>query len=122
MYQNSKKLGAILATSTLIIKTCKKTYTPRATENSLLFPYAFHILLFEHATCIHYLFYLKKNQTKVRALLDFDSEVTAMALAYATNLGLKIRSTNVKAQKIDDSSLQTFCIALASFQVKNKLA
>ena len=44
-----------------------------------------------------------------------------MTLAYASKLGLKVHPTNVKAQKIDGSTLKTFGIVLASFQVKDKL-
>lgn len=34
-------------------------------------------------------------------------------------LDLKVRPTNIKALKIDDSKLKTFGIILASFQVNN---
>ena len=36
-------------------------------------------------------------------------------------LGLKVRLTNVRAQKIDGFTLETFEMVLASFQMKNKL-
>ena len=41
--------------------------------------------------------------------------------AYASKLGLKVRLTNVGAQKIDGSTLQTFGMGLVSFQVEDKL-
>lgn len=44
-----------------------------------------------------------------------------MTLAYAASLGLKVWSTNVRAQKINDSSLEIFEIVLVSFQLKNML-
>ena len=44
-----------------------------------------------------------------------------MALAYVSKLGLKVHSTDVRAQKIDGSTLKTFGMILASFQVKDKL-
>ena len=44
-----------------------------------------------------------------------------MTLKYILKLNLKIYSTNVKAQKIDDSIFKTFEIRLASFKVENKL-
>ena len=44
-----------------------------------------------------------------------------MKLVYALKLGLKIYLTNVKAQKIDGSTLKTFKIVLASFQIEDKL-
>ena len=44
-----------------------------------------------------------------------------MTPAFASKLGLKVCSTDVKAQKIDGSTLQTFGMVLASFQVEGKL-
>ena len=44
-----------------------------------------------------------------------------MSPAYASKLGLKVHHTDVGAQKIDGSTLQTFGIALANFQVEDKL-
>ena len=44
-----------------------------------------------------------------------------MTLVYILKLGLQIRHTNVRAQKIDGSILKMFEIVLANFQVKNKL-
>lgn len=63
----------------------------------------------------------KKDQAKVQALLNFGNKVKAMTPAYAANLGLKVWSTNVRAQKIDDSIFKTFGMVLASFQIKDKL-
>lgn len=40
---------------------------------------------------------------------------------YVAKLGLQVRKTIVKAQKIDGSPLKTFEIVLASFSVQNKL-
>ena len=44
-----------------------------------------------------------------------------MTLGYVSKLGLKIYSTNVGAQKIDSSTLKTFGMILASFQVEDTL-
>ena len=44
-----------------------------------------------------------------------------MTLGFALKLGLKVRSTNVETQKINDSTFKTFGMVLASFQVKDKL-
>ena len=44
-----------------------------------------------------------------------------MTPGYASKLGLKVRPTNVEAQKIDGSTLETFGMVLASFQMKDKL-
>ena len=43
-----------------------------------------------------------------------------MTPAYAKKLGLRTRKTNVGAQKIDRSSLDTFGIVITDFQVLDK--
>ena len=68
--------------------------------------------------CIHYSVQFQEEQ--VRALLDSDSKVNAMSSAYAKKLGLKTRKTNVGAQKIDGSALETFGMVIADFQVEDK--
>ena len=67
----------------------------------------------QRVPCIHYLIRFKKKE--VQALIDLGSEVNAMTLAYALRLGLRVHHTNVGAQKIDDSTLQTFGMVLANF-------
>ena len=44
-----------------------------------------------------------------------------MTLAYATHLGLKVRVINVGVQKIDRSSLATYGMVIAAFQIVDKL-
>ena len=78
-------------------------------------------LTLDWVPCIHYPIWFKKSKVQVQALIDFGSEVNAMTLGYASKLGLKIRSTNVGAQKIDSSTLKTFRMVLVSFQVENTL-
>ena len=68
--------------------------------------------------CIHYPVRFQEEQ--IRALLDSGSEVNAMNPDYARKLGLKIRRTNIGAQKIDGSALETFGMVIADFQVENK--
>lgn len=70
--------------------------------------------------CVPYIYYLiqfQKDDNEVQALFNSRSEVNAINLAYAKKLGLRIWKTNVDAQKIDETSLATFGIAIASFQV-----
>ena len=43
-----------------------------------------------------------------------------MSPAYAKRLGLKTRKTNVRAQKINGSTLKTFGMVIADFQVEDK--
>ena len=44
-----------------------------------------------------------------------------MTLVYAVYLSLKVRVTDVSAQKIDGFSLATYGIIIAAFQVVDKL-
>ena len=45
-----------------------------------------------------------------------------MIPAYTAHLGLKVRVSNVGMQKIDGSLLATYGMAIAAFQVVNKLS
>lgn len=59
--------------------------------------------------CVPYIYYpiqFKKN--KVQILIDFDSQINAMTLAYIPKLGLRVYCTNIKVQKIEGSTLKTF--------------
>ena len=53
-------------------------------------------------------------------MLNNGNKVNAMSPAYAKRLGLKTWKTNVGAQKIDRTALETFGMVIANFQVKNK--
>ena len=44
-----------------------------------------------------------------------DSKVNAITSVYAKQLGLQVQKTDVRAQKIDGSLLQTFKIVITSF-------
>ena len=54
-------------------------------------------------------------------MINSGNDVNAMTSGYALKLGLKVRLTNDGAQKIDDFTLETFGMVLASFQVEDKL-
>ena len=75
----------------------------------------------EWVPCVYYPLCFRKDTTDVRALIDLGSEVNTITPAYVSKLGLQTHHSNVRAQKIDGSILQTFGMVLASFQVKNKL-
>ena len=79
------------------------------------------VVALDRVPCIRYPIRFKKNEVQVQALIDSGSEVNAMTLGYASKLGLKIRPTDVGAQKIDGSTLEMFGMVLASFQVEDKL-
>lgn len=54
-------------------------------------------------------------------MIDSDSKINAMTQTYASKLGLKVYPTNIRAQKIDGSTLITFEMVLVNFQVEDKL-
>ena len=60
------------------------------------------------------------GQKQVRALLNSGSKVNAMSPSYAKKLGLKSRKTNIRAQKIYGSVLETFGMVITDFQVEDK--
>ncbi len=53
-------------------------------------------------------------------MLDSGSEVNAISQAFAQQLGLKIRKTNIGAQKIDGTTLETYGIIVSTFSVSDK--
>ena len=59
----------------------------------------------ERVQCIHYPIRFQKDSAGAGALFDSGSEINAMTPAFALKLGLKVRPTNVRAQKIDGSSV-----------------
>ena len=56
----------------------------------------------------------------VLAILDLDSEVNAMHPAFAERLGFVIQATNISAQKIDSTTLETYEIVVTAFLVTNQ--
>lgn len=66
--------------------------------------------------CIHYLLcFCKDKKNEMRALINSGSKINAIIPAYTLELDFKVRQTHVEAQKIDNSTLKTFNIVLASF-------
>ena len=81
------------------------------------------VKVLDRVPCIHYLVQFCKDKGKdILALLDSGSKINAMTPTYAAHLGLKVRLTNVGTQKIDGSSLATYGMVIAAFQVVNKLS
>ena len=56
----------------------------------------------------------------MQALIDSESEVNAMYLSFAKQLGLPVRPTDVGAQKIDSSTLDTHGMVVTAFSVIDK--
>lgn len=72
-------------------------------------------------SCINYPVLFQKNPvSSVLALINSGSKVNAMHPAYAKKLGLVIQKTDVKAQKIDNITLETFGMIIAAFTVYNR--
>ena len=70
--------------------------------------------------CIYYPVRFQEGQEQVRALLNSSSKVNVLSPAYTRKLGLQTRKTNVKAQKIDGSALETFRMVIADFEMEDK--
>lgn len=89
----------VLATSVPVIKASKKKKVALA---QILY--------------IYYLFRFRKNdKNKIWALINFGSKGNAITPAYILKLGLQIRQTDVRAQKIDSSTFEMFEMVLANF-------
>ena len=96
----AKKLVSVSATSTSV------TY---AREEAL-----------ERIPCIHYPVQFKKDKTQVQALIDSESEVNAMHPSFTKQLGIPIRPTDVGAQKIDGTTLDTHGMVVVAFSMVDK--
>lgn len=70
-------------------------------------------IVLDQVPCIYYLIQFKKDD--VHALIDSGSKINAMTPAYAWKLSLRVRQTNIGAQKIDGSIVKIFSMMLASF-------
>lgn len=77
----------------LTTKAYKQAYTPSTIKNSLLL----NTFYLKRILCIFYPICLKKDQVNVQALLNSNSELNAMILAYAARLSFKVQTINVGA-------------------------
>ena len=72
----------------------------------------------ERVPCIHYPVQFKDtDRAPVQALIDSESEVNAVHPSFVKQLGLSIRPTDVGAQKIDGTMLDTHEMVVAAFSV-----
>ena len=77
----------------------------------------------EALECVPYIRYpvqFKKDKTLVQALIDSGSEVNAVYPSFVKQLGLSIRPTDVGAQKIDGTTLDTHGMVVAVFLMENR--
>ena len=75
----------------------------------------------ERVPGIWYPVWFKKNQDNTQALINLGSEVNAMNPTYTKKLSLRVRQTDIGAQKIDRSYLKAFGMVIASFLLQDKL-
>ena len=73
---------------------------------------------------VPYMYYLvqfqKDKEATIWAVIDSGSKINTMTPVYANKLGLQTWKIDVRAQKIDESSLNIFGIVIAGFQVLDK--
>ena len=100
-----KKLVTVLSTSMLVIVAREEVIG----EN----------FNFVQVPCICYPINFGKKSVSV--LFDLGSEVNTVHLAFAKELGLPIKPTDVGAQKIDGTTLETYGIVVAAFSVEDKV-
>ena len=80
-------------------------------------------IILDRVPCIYYLVQFRKDKrTIIQALINLSSKVNTISLAYFKQLGFQVQKTDIRAQKIDSSLLQTFAIVIAGIQVKDKLS
>ena len=107
MSPEDKKLVLVSATSTLVTRTRAETVETAEVgedgdESEGECPNLVRI------PCIRYSITFRKKSVPVLALFDSGNEVNAIHSTFARELALSIRTTNVKAQKIDGTMLNTF--------------
>ena len=77
---------------------------------------ALKVKVLDRVPYIYYSMQLQKDKGKdVLALLNSRSKANAMTPAYAAKLGLKVRKTDVDAQKIHNSLQETYGMVIAAF-------
>ena len=72
-------------------------------------------VMLERVLCIHYPFQFQKDQEQIKVLLDNNGKINTMTPDYIKKLGFETRKTNVGAQKIDGSTLETFKMVITNF-------
>ena len=62
----------------------------------------------ERVPYIYYLFYFRKNLHETTTLINSSSEISPITLLYISKLAFKVQKTDIGAQKIHSSILNTF--------------
>ena len=75
----------------------------------------------EHVPCIYYSVQFKDmDKTTVQALINSGSEVNTIHPFFAKQLGLSIRPIDLRVQKVDSTTLDTYEMIVAVFSVVDK--
>ncbi len=69
---------------------------------------------------VPYIWYPVTFKDQTEALLDLGSKVNAISQAFAHQQGLKICKTNIVAQKIDGTTLETYKMVVSNFSMSDK--
>ena len=101
-----KKLVTVSAISMPVIVIREETFGKNLGSN------------FAQVLCIQYP--INFRQKYVLALFDLGSKINAIHPTFAKELGLVIRATKIRAQKINNIILDTFEILVAVFSVTDK--
>lgn len=79
------------------------------------------LVLLKCVLCIDYLVLFQKDPVgPVFTIIDLSNKINAMHLVYAKTLSLNIRKTDVTAQKIGGTTLETLQMLIVAFPVFNK--
>ena len=126
-----KKLVSVLATSTPVtgtreeaveaaesIETVKAVETAKVGKDDEESKEEYPNLI--RVPCIRYPITFRKKSVSMSALLDSSSEVNAIHPFFAQKLRISIRPTDVGAQKIDGTMLDTFGMVVSAFSVTDK--
>ena len=120
-----KKLALVSATSTLVTGTRKKTVETAETVETTEVGKDGDKSKGEcpnlaRVSYIRYPITFRKKSMPMSTFLDSGSEVNAIYPTFAQELGLPITTTDVKAQKIDGTILDTFGMTVVVFSVTDK--
>ena len=113
-----KKLVTVLATSMLVTVARKKAVGENpgiAVEEAVDENPGSNL-----ARVFYIRYHINFRKKSMLALFDSDSEVNTIYLTFAKELGLPIRQTEVKAQKIDGTMLDIFRIVVVAFSIADK--
>ena len=112
--EEAKKLVSVSTTSTSVTENSEEAILVSAKEleqvTYIQYPIAFPGGVNQDGLAL----------SPVLALLNSGSKVSAMHPAFAERLGLVVQTTNIGAQKIDGTTLETYGMVVAAFLVTDQ--